>query len=372
MNAHATTAPPRDAPSESRWRLSGWWYLIYLAMLGFQPAFDPDAGFLDWAVVGVTIGAFLPLYVLGLRSPGRIRRRCTMLIVALSLVAVWFNAGASVLFVFAASFAGSFEPREHAMRWLVGLTALLGAAAAISPIPLLYRLAAFAMPLLLIWIVGTETMAEAEREREAARLRVDNARIEHLATLSERARIARDLHDVLGQSLTGIVMRAQLAQRLVPLDPDRATEEVQALERAARDALAEVRAAVGGWRHVALEQELAVAGEALAAAGIDLVVDWTPGLELEPNVEQALSLALREAVTNVVRHAGARHCTVTLERDGAEIRLRVADDGSGGPAPEGNGLLGMRERVTAVGGRLQREVAQGTAVTISVPVGAAR
>lgn len=361
------SAQPTAAISPRRPLVTDWWYLVYLAMLGFQPVFDPDSGMLDWAIVAVTVALTVPLYVIGTRTAGAVRRRCTIALVGLAVVVVWFNGGASVLFVYAAGFAGTFEPREHAIRWLVGLTALLGVAAAMSPIPLLYRIAAFAMPLLLIWLVGTTTMAEAERDRESARLRVDNARIEHLATVTERARIARDLHDVLGQSLTGIVMRAQLAQRLVPLDPDRAVAEAAALERTARQALTEVREAVGGWRHVPLERELAVSGEALAAADIELSVDWSPDLVLEPRVEQALSLALREAVTNVVRHAGARRCTVSLVRDGGEVRLRVADDGSGGLAPEGNGLLGMRERLAAIGGRLQREAAGGTAVTISVP-----
>ncbi len=362
MSEDVTQERPESGP---RW--SGWWYLIYLASLFFQPVFDPDANAADWVVVAAVIVTAAPLYLLGMRHDGEVRRRCTIALVALAVATMWFNGGASVLLVYAAGFAGTFAPRERALRWLAGLTVLLAAAAALSPIPLVYRLAAFAMPLILIWIVGNETMADAERARETAALRVDNARIAHLATVSERERIARDLHDVLGQSLTGIVMRAQLTQRLIDVDPERAKQEASALEDTARGALTEVRAAVAGWRHVPLEQELAVAGEALAAAGVELIADWSTDVSLPPRVEQALGLALREAVTNVVRHAGARTCRVSLQRRGEEVFLQVQDDGSGFDAAEGNGLIGMRERLASVGGRLERVVSRGTALTMAVP-----
>ena len=355
-----------ERPTSGR-RWAGWWYLLYLASVFFQPLFDAEAGAEGWAVAAVVIAIAAPLYLRGMRNDGEVRRRCTIALVAVAVIAVWFNGGASVLFVYAAGFAGTFAPRERAQRWLVGLTVLLGASAAVSPIPLVYRVVAYTMPLILIWIVGNETMSEAERERETAALRVDNARIAHLATMSERERIARDLHDVLGQSLTGIVLRAQLAQKLVEVDPKRAIEEAAALEETARLALAEVRAAVTGWRHVSLQQELVVAGEALAAAGVELIASWSPDVTLSARAEQALSLGLREAVTNVVRHAGARTCTVTLEREGEEVVLRVADDGAGSTAAEGNGLAGMRERLASVGGRLERVAAVGTALTMAVP-----
>jgi two-component system sensor histidine kinase DesK len=257
------------------------------------------------------------------------------------------------------------------MRWMVVLTALLGALAAVSPIPFPYRIWAFASSALFVWVIGLTCMAEAARRRESADLRVDNARIQHLATLSERERISRDLHDLLGQALTGIVVRSQLAQRLATSDPDAGIAEMAEVERAARAALAEVRATVQGWRQVVLDDELVVARQALAAAGVELVVGRDPEVVLTPSAETALSLALREAVTNVVRHAHARRCIVTLRRQDAAVVLAVIDDGVGGDPREGNGLTGMRERIAALGGNMTRAVRDGTAITVTVPAAVA-
>lgn len=214
-------------------------------------------------------------------------------------------------------------------------------------------------------------MEEADRERESARLRVDNTRIEHLATLAERERLARDLHDLLGQSLTSIVVRAQLARRVGEDDPQRALSELTVIEETAREALHEVRSVVRGWRHVVLDDEIAVAREALRAAGVDLALHRDADVALTPSVETAMSLALREAVTNVVRHAGATRCTVALRRAGDEVVLEVADDGVGAHTPEGSGLTGMRERITALGGHVERAVHSGTALHIAVPANVA-
>ncbi len=349
------------------WRLVSLWPLIYLGLLVFQPIFDPAATALDWAIVAAVVAVFVPLYVQARRQPGPLRRWAPVLSTVLGVLVMPVNSAANVLFVYAAGFAGSHQTRRSAMRWMVGLTVLLGVLAAVSSIPFPYRIWAFAPSALFVWVVGLTCMAEAARERESAGLRVDNARIQHLATLSERERISRDLHDLLGQALTGIVVRSQLAQRLTAGDPDAGIAEMVEVERAARAALAEVRATVQGWRQVVLDDELAVAREALAAAGVAFVVGRDPEVVLTPSAETALSLALREAVTNVVRHAHARRCTVTLRRRDAAVVLAVVDDGVGGDPREGNGLTGMRERIAALGGNMTRAVRDGTAITVTVP-----
>jgi len=211
----------------------------------------------------------------------------------------------------------------------------------------------------------------AERAREATQLRLQNARVEHLTRVAERERITRDLHDLLGQTLTGIVVRSQLAQRLTTIDADRSVAEMGEVERIARDALAEVRATVAGWRHVDLDDELAAAAGTLAAADVTLQVHRDPDIDLSPSVAAALGLALREAVTNVVRHAHASRCVVELRRAGDRVVLDVSDDGVGGDAPEGNGLTGMRERIATIGGELSRRTSRGTALRVEVPVAVA-
>jgi two-component system sensor histidine kinase DesK len=132
--------------------------------------------------------------------------------------------------------------------------------------------------------------------------------------------------------------------------------------------LTQVRAVVSGWRQIGLDEELETARRTLATAGVELVATRDPAVRLVGPTEHVLALALREAVTNVARHARAATCHVGLDLCDGELRLVISDDGVGGGAREGNGLTGMRERVTAIGGRLNRYGSAGTTVTITVPL----
>jgi two-component system sensor histidine kinase DesK len=181
--------------------------------------------------------------------------------------------------------------------------------------------------------------------------------IAELAVTAERSRFARDLHDILGHSLTVLTVKAELAGRLVALDPDRAEREIGEVETLARQALADVRAAVAGYREVSLPGELASARAALEAAGI--VADLPSALggsldDVPAERRDVVAWAVREGVTNVVRHSGAHHAWVRLTKDGVEI----ADDGVG-PADtrlsgssQAHGLVGLRERAAAAGARV--------------------
>ncbi len=172
-----------------------------------------------------------------------------------------------------------------------------------------------------------------------------------LAIVEERERVARDVHDVLGHSLTVVTVKAELAERLVDLDPERAKAELAEIQALSRQALAEIRATVGGLRVARLGDELASARTALAGAGIEAHVPDDPSA-VDPRHRTVLAWVLREATTNVVRHSDADACWVEL----ATNRLTVRDDGRGlGGRPEGNGIRGLRERVEAAGGRLSLE-----------------
>jgi two-component system sensor histidine kinase DesK len=181
--------------------------------------------------------------------------------------------------------------------------------------------------------------------------------IAELAVTAERSRFARDLHDILGHSLTVLTVKAELAGRLVTIDPERAEREIVEVEALARQALADVRAAVSGYREVSLPAELASARAALEAAGIvvDLPSSWASAVDGVPAERRdVLAWAIREGVTNIVRHSRARHAWVRLTKDGVEI----ADDGvgpsdgrPGGPSGA-HGLVGLRERAAAAGARV--------------------
>lgn len=193
-------------------------------------------------------------------------------------------------------------------------------------------------------------------ERQA-QLLVAHEEIARLAVAEERARTARDLHDILGHSLTVITVKAELAGRLLEVDSTRAGNEIADLERLAREALADVRSTIGGYREMTLATELASARSALSSAGIaaeiPTVIDDIPD-----DRRELFSWAVREGVTNVVRHSHARHCTIRLAPESVE----VIDDGDG-PTPEaqsengskqvgGHGLLGLSERAHRAGARM--------------------
>lgn len=344
-----------------------WWHLAWLLVLLYQPLFDQRDPVRQWIGVGVIAAAFLPVYFLAQVRP-RVLQVAPWVVLAEGLVATPFNAGANVLFVYAAAFVGATRPRREAMIWLVGMCIATAALGIFSTVPMPWVLFTFAPSLILIWVVGLLSVGEREGNRIS---RMHNAQIEHLATLSERERIARDLHDLLGQTLTGIVVRSQLAQKLARIDLEAGIKEMADVEQAARAALTEVRATVTGWRQVDIDEEFTVARDALAAAGIEVTVQRDPDLVLSPMAETALGMALREGVTNVVRHSGAEHCTVTLRQVDGKVVLEVADDGVGGNTKEGNGLTGMRERIGALGGDVDRIAGRGSALTVAVPAAVA-
>jgi two-component system sensor histidine kinase DesK len=344
--------------------ISRWMHLLYLGNLLWAPVFDPAAGWADWALVAVVVVAFVPMYVLAWHRPDLVRWRCLVPTVVLGALATPFNTGAAVLFVYAGAFAGLAESRRVAMRWFVGLSALICLFAVVSTVEMPYRLWGLLPSLIFLWLIGILQVEWSERDREAAELRIRTARVEHLATLAERERMARDLHDLLGHTLTAIVLRAQL----VAADPARASEEAAEIERTARAALGEIRDAVTGWRSASLETELEAARTALTSLGVEVVVRRDPDLTIVGSTEHELALALREAVTNVARHARATTCHIGIEARGGELCLVIADDGIGNHAPEGNGLTGMRERIAALGGLVRRTGTAGTTVTIAVPL----
>ena len=199
--------------------------------------------------------------------------------------------------------------------------------------------------------------AEQTGLRKDAALRLSHDEVRRLASLAERERIGRDLHDLLGHTLSLVALKSDLAARLVERDPAAARGEIAGVSRVARDALAQVRSAVSGIRAAGLAAELASAKLLLECDGVALRHDWDeqglPGAALPPPVETALAMVLREAATNIQRHARARHAEVVLRADGDGVALRISDDGRGGALVPGNGLAGMRERVEALGGQLR-------------------
>jgi signal transduction histidine kinase len=187
--------------------------------------------------------------------------------------------------------------------------------------------------------------------RTNAELRAARAAVARMAVEQERTRLARDLHDLLGHNLSFLAVKLELARRLVGRADHPAAVELEEAHRMARSALRDVREAVGGYRQPTLEGELAGARLALEAAGIDLVVHDEHGV-LSSEVEAACAWVVREGVTNVIEHSGARVCRIDIRRLDGSLTATIADDGTGDDVRAGMGLKGLEERVSALGGTL--------------------
>jgi len=226
-----------------------------------------------------------------------------------------------------------------------------------------------AMTIVLGIIINVERVGQ---EKDAA-LKLSHEEVRRLAALAERERIGRDLHDLLGHTLSLVALKSELAARLVDSDAIAARRELTEVGRVAREALVQVRSAVTGIRSTGLAPELASARLLLESDGVafDYAIAATA---LPQDVEQVLALALREAVTNIQRHARARSARVELTVDGGEAVLSIRDDGRGGAMAPGNGLWGMRERIEALGGclRVESTPGRGACVEARVPLPKAR
>ena len=202
-------------------------------------------------------------------------------------------------------------------------------------------------------MIGLSLMSSAIRELHATRGELARLKVEE-----ERLRMARDLHDLLGHTLSLITLKSKLAGRLVEREPTRAVQEIQEIEHIARQTLREVREAVAGYRQPRLENEVDGARQLLEAAGIACSLEYT-ALSLPPVTDAALAWTVREGVTNVIRHSRAQHCFIRLTREHSTARAEVINDGDprehagGAHAREGLGLSGLAERVTALGGRIE-------------------
>jgi two-component system sensor histidine kinase DesK len=335
-----------------RWRMMlfpGLW-LVYLIQTAGGVA-DHSRGAV--AVVGyATILVFAAAYLLAIDAARRdqvlYRRWFAVMLAAIAVAIPIAHEDAFVMFVFVTVLVmAKFAFAGHGRGAILAIAAMTLVATFLpAAIPAWDAEPDWTMlltlPLVSLAMYGFFTILKANRELSEAR-----AEVARLAAENERSRIARDLHDLLGHSLTTITVKAGLARRLAGRDPDRAAKEIAEVENLTRSALADVRAAVDGYRDVTLAGELASAQEVLRAAGIE--AHAPRAIEVDPAHAELFGWVVREGVTNVVRHSRAQTCTIAIGPDWLEI----ADDGLGGPADPGNGLTGLRERVAAAGGTVR-------------------
>jgi two-component system, NarL family, sensor histidine kinase DesK len=338
--------------------------VLYFGFFFIDPI-ESHANALVWCVTLLATAVFLVLYF-GMFWVSR--RQALLHLAAMLLMGASFakyNGGASTFFIFAAA-CGPFVVDNEIDAIKILATIELTAFVTWRVFHLNGWFLVFANG--LAFVVGITNIHFAQRNRSSKKLLRAQEEIEHLATVAERERIARDLHDVLGHTLSVITLKSELAGKLIDRDPQRAGVEIAEVERISRQALSEVRDAIRGYRAQGLVAELAQAKCTLETAGLIVQCDAATTVKLPAVQESVLSLAVREAVTNVLRHAQARSCRMRLEQQNGSCRLEIQDDGRGSSNGEGNGLRGMRERVEMLGGTLHRGTEAGTTLTITLPL----
>jgi two-component system sensor histidine kinase DesK len=350
---------------KSRW---AWMWLAYTGFLLIQPLLAPSRNL--WlgtiACLAVFFSIFWGFFYSGVGAqPARFWMIGATF--ALGLATFPWNQGASTFFIYAAAFLPFIlESSRRVIAFILFECLAILAEGALFTVVVPGGAFHIGWPntfvaIFLVVVIGGGNIYFAEQRRADARLRAALEENVTLAAVAERERIARDLHDVLGHTLSVIALKAELAGRLVSLDPARATAEMADVERTSRAALAEIREAIGGYRSRGLDAEIDAARHTLDAAGVLLLADSKPEQEsFSPKEETALALALREAVTNIVRHARASTCRLRFISEGDHRRMVVEDNGEHAVTNEGNGLRGMRERIESLGGNfsLERGIAQ--------------
>lgn len=290
--------------------------------------------------------------------------RTIVALAALTLLAMAVNLAFpgdlrwSPLFLYVVVVAGFAFPLQVGLTAVGSATALAAATAfalrsTFSPEIQQQFLQMTAPGILVLLLLGGGAVAARRLLETTEALRMAREQIAQLAVEEERHRFARDLHDLLGQSLSLIVLKSEVTRRLLPDQPHRATSEVREIEQVARTVLQEVREVVRGYRQPTLATELAGACIALEAANITAQVEQTLG-PFSARVEAVLAWTVREGVTNVLRHSQAQCCTIRLLQSREAVRVEIIDDGAGGASWQpGSGLTGLGERVADSGGQLE-------------------
>jgi two-component system, NarL family, sensor histidine kinase DesK len=371
-------SPIPATPVARRWGVGFaaiWLFFLVDPLMAAWHARDTVAGVVGGLVTVVFGACYMTIWVRLRRdrndfaSDPTFATSLTYLVVLLALAGVMvatLGEAGTTAFVYCAVAAVMLLPMRYAgitVLLLAGLTLLLHSRNPSwhSPVSLLFSIFAASLA-----VFGIRQMMA--RNIDLVRAHQKNA---ELAVENERTRFARDLHDILGHSLTVITVKAELANRLLDVDVERARAELADLERLSRDALADVRRAVEGYRELTLPGELARARTALAAAEIEAELPNSTD-DVPTHLRELFAWTVREGVTNVIRHSGATRCSVRLWPDAAE----VADDGTGASATRsgqagthtGSGLVGLRERAEAVGGTVttRAEVPRGHVLRVAV------
>ena len=319
--------------------------------------------------LALSMPVFLALYAASLWLPQRQGGWVAVLMIVLSLAILPAFPAGLAYFIFGAVLLRVFPAMSNLAYIGSAMLANLALLALVMALGWEWQRFVWA-PVLTLMIVAIVASAHSNDARELLLLRSQSA-LRAQASAAERERIGRDLHDLLGHTLSLITLKLELSRKLAGSDPQRSRAEADEAEQVARQALSQVRAAVTGMRATDLHGEIASAGLLLESRGVAWQAHAPP--PLPPAVDTALSLVLREAATNIARHADATTARLQFVVAGDVVQMIISDDGRGVGKRRGNGLTGMRERVEALDGVLsiEGEKGMGSQLTISMPLGVA-
>jgi len=338
----------RLVPQEQELSYTPYLSLAYLAIFFVNLYFRPVSGLELVAVIAALI-VFLICYFRSYWCQGRQLAFYIGAIFAIGVAMAEVNYGASVFFVYAATLCAFFKTKKTAMYSLMLLISLIGLFSALT-----HQSGYFWIPATLFsFIIGLMMIHQEEVDRKNKAIKLSQQQIQSLAKTAERERISRDLHDILGHSLSVITLKSELASKMIdkqmPFEQIRA--EIKAIEQLSRTTLAQVRGAVTGYNHATIDIELLQARVATDAASITLTTDISPK-PLPQEIESQLALILREAITNIVRHADTQKAWVSLTHDNESLTLSIADQGSMLGYQANAGLNNMSERIRKLGGNM--------------------
>lgn len=346
----------------------GWQPVFWLAYLGFlfMPAVI-DMGSHDWLLgTLLSIPVFLMLYFRGFRHSGDALWPYLLSMCALGFVLAPIHPNANTYLIYAAVFAPFL--RRGLRVTMTFITVMLLIFAVESWLLGINYIGLFVAAFVAV-AAGFGNHFYIVNTRKQAELRLSHDEVRRLAAMAERERIGRDLHDLLGHTLSLVALKSELASRLCERDPHGARREIDEVQRVARDALSQVRLAVTGIRAAGIAAELASARLMLEMDGIGMECEGGD-IGMPAEIETVLALVIREAITNVQRHAHATVVSVKFSSDAESIGLTIIDNGRGSDVIAGNGLKGMRERIQALGGTLHIDSVRGrgTRLEASVPM----
>lgn len=275
------------------------------------------------------------------------------------------------LFIFTCAYIAGRLPTVRALLAIAALTLLIIAYGRLGGV----SWSALGQACIFVVAVGIVTVSLVRAITASRELRLAREEITRLAVQTERTRIARDLHDLLGHNLSLIALKSELAGQLLKVAPERAATEIGDVEKTARATLQEVREAVASYRQPTLASELHAAEEILAAAGITYRREDDERMMnmLPPAIGAALSWAVREGVTNVIKHSRARRCVIRITSDKRTASIEITDDGTAAGSvvsSGGNGLRGLSERVAGLGGQIEAgpHISGGFRLAVSIPI----